>query len=74
MHGNAFEAPQRLSRERPMSGRSRQSGDARSERERRLAEALRVNLKRRKAQQRERCRTSEDAAPPDARNTTGDSS
>jgi hypothetical protein len=37
-----------------MSERSRQSGDARSERQRRLAEALRINLKRRKAQQRER--------------------
>ena len=57
-----------------MSGRSRQSGDARSERERRLAEALRVNLKRRKAQQRERSSTSEDAAPPNERNRTGDSS
>ena len=59
MLGNAFEAPQRSSRERTMSERSRQSGDARSERQLRLAQALRMNLKRRKEQQRERANASE---------------
>jgi len=37
-----------------MGNRSGQDGDARSAREKRLAEALRANLKRRKTQQRER--------------------
>ena len=55
-----------------MSERSRQGGDARSERQRRLAEALRMNLRRRKAQQRERHAADERerAAAP---NKTGDS-
>jgi len=41
-----------------MTDSSREKPDHRSERERRLADALRANLKRRKAQQRQR------AAPP----------
>jgi hypothetical protein len=60
-----------------MGERPTRSGDARSERERRLAEALRRNLKRRKLQQREREGTSgdpvedpADAAP--AEKSTGD--
>ena len=52
-----------------MSERSRQSGDTRSERQRRLAEALRMNLKRRKAQQRERSGASE---TPTTGKTKGD--
>jgi hypothetical protein len=57
-----------------MSERSRQSENARSERQRRLAEALRMNLKRRKAQQRERLGAPEGStgAPP-AQKITGDS-
>jgi hypothetical protein len=43
-----------------MGNRPGQDGDARSAREKRLAEALRANLKRRKTQQRER-----EAAPGD---------
>ena len=43
-----------------MSDRSGKREDPRAERQRRLAEALRTNLKRRKTQQRKR------AAPPDA--------
>jgi len=55
-----------------MSERSRQGGDPRSERQRRLADALRMNLKRRKTQQRERASKSE--APPAPQQTkTGDS-
>lgn len=69
---HAFEVPQRSSIEPAMSERSRQGGDARSERQRRLAEALRSNLKRRKAQQRERSATPVEASPG-ARKTTGDS-
>jgi hypothetical protein len=42
--------------------------DAQSERKKRLAEALRVNLKRRKAQKRERLATAPAAA---RRETTG---
>lgn len=41
--------------------------DARSERARRLAEALRANLRRRKAQDRERHSGGEDAAEPQDR-------
>ncbi len=73
MRRDAIEAPQRSAREQLMSERSGQSGDARSERQRRLAEALRINLKRRKAQQRERSGASEDAAPLPPVHKTGDS-
>jgi hypothetical protein len=53
-----------------MGNRSGQDGDARSAREKRLAEALRANLKRRKTQQRER-----KAAPNDnSRNGNRDES
>jgi hypothetical protein len=56
-----------------MSERSRQGENARSERQRRLAEALRINLKRRKTQQRERSAESQGAAVPPVHKMTGDS-
>jgi hypothetical protein len=73
MSENAFEAPQRSARERQMSERSGQSGDARSERQRRLAEALRMNLRRRKAQQRERSGAQDGGSSPEAQKPTGGS-
>jgi len=54
-----------------MSKRSGKSGDPRAERQRRLAEALRANLKRRKTQQRERS-ASLDAAEQAERTKTGE--
>jgi hypothetical protein len=68
----AFEPPHRSANQLAMSERSRQSGDARSERQRRLAEALRMNLRRRKAQQRERQDAGESDGPAQP-NRTGDS-
>jgi hypothetical protein len=56
-----------------MSERSGESGDAQSERQRRLAEALRMNLRRRKTQQRERSGARTGESPPEAK-STGDSS
>ena len=58
-----------------MSERSRKGGDARSERQRRLADALRMNLKRRKAQLRERSGPSlgSTSEPPAERTTEGSS-
>lgn len=55
-----------------MSGRSKAGGNARAEREKRLAEALRLNLKRRKTQARERSET-RDAADRTARKVKGES-
>ncbi len=54
-----------------MSERSGKSGDVQGERQRRLADALRINLKRRKTQQRERS-GGPGTAPP-GHETTGDS-
>jgi hypothetical protein len=59
----ALEAPQGRSRD------PRMGGDAKGERQKRLAEALRANLKRRKAQQRERLAE----RPPTGRNETASS-
>ena len=56
-----------------MSEHSGQSGDARSERQRRLAEALRMNLRRRKAQQRERSGAHDGGTPPEGQKPTGES-
>jgi hypothetical protein len=47
-----------------MSG-SKEGGNAREERQRRLAEALRLNLKRRKAQSRERSAAENVTEPPE---------
>ena len=57
-----------------MGRRAMRSSDARSERERRLADALRHNLKRRRQQQRKREDASGDPAeiPADAAESTGD--
>jgi hypothetical protein len=57
-----------------MGQRTVRSSDERSERERRLADALRHNLKRRKQQQRKREDASGDPTenPADATESTGD--
>lgn len=58
-----------------MGGHPGQGSDARSGRDKRLAEALRANLKRRKAQQRERAaaagETSGDGTPSDKTRGSG---
>jgi hypothetical protein len=57
-----------------MSGRAKEGGNARDERQRRLAEALRLNLRRRKTQERERSAGAEKTAAGPARDQTGESS
>ena len=57
-----------------MSGRAKAGGNAREERQRRLAEALRLNLRRRKTQERERSAGSDKAADRPERDQTGESS
>jgi hypothetical protein len=69
----AFEAPQRSPREQRMSGRAKQGGNARDERQRRLAEALRLNLRRRKTQERERSAGIEKTADRPERDDKGES-
>jgi hypothetical protein len=54
-----------------MSG-AKEGGNAREERQRRLAEALRLNLKRRKAQSRERS-VAEKVVEPQERGRNGES-
>ena len=56
-----------------MSGRAKAGGNARDERQRRLAEALRLNLRRRKTQERERSAGRDKAADRPARDKTGES-
>jgi hypothetical protein len=51
---------------------AKEGGNARQDRQRRLAEALRLNLKRRKAQSRERVATDKSAERPN-HNRTGES-
>jgi hypothetical protein len=57
-----------------MSGRAKEGGNAREERQRRLAEALRLNLRRRKTQERERSGSAEKTAARPALDQTGESS
>jgi hypothetical protein len=57
-----------------MSGRAKEGGNAREERQRRLAEALRLNLRRRKTQERERSGGAEKTAARPALDQTGESS
>ncbi len=56
-----------------MSGRAKEGGNARDERQRRLAEALRLNLRRRKTQERERSAGTEKTADRPARDDKGES-
>ena len=56
-----------------MSRRAKEGGNARDERQRRLAEALRLNLGRRKTQERERSAGSEKTVDRPERNRTGES-
>jgi hypothetical protein len=56
-----------------MSGRANEGGNAREERQRRLAEALRLNLKRRKAQSRERSAATAKTAGQSESDRTGES-
>ena len=56
-----------------MSGRAKEGGNARDERQRRLAEALRLNLRRRKTQERERAAGTEKTADRPARDDKGES-
>ena len=57
-----------------MSGRAKEGGNARDERQRRLAEALRLNLRRRKTQERERSAGADKTADRSERDQTGESS
>ena len=57
-----------------MSGRANEGGNARDERQRRLAEALRLNLRRRKTQERERSAGSDKPVDRPERDQTGESS
>ena len=56
-----------------MSGRAKEGGNARDERQRRLADALRLNLRRRKTQERERSAGAEKTAERPERDKTGES-
>jgi hypothetical protein len=56
-----------------MSGRAKEGGNARDERQRRLAEALRLNLRRRKTQERERSVGADKTADRPGRDKTGES-